>query len=162
MSTIFASRDDKVITPTFRLCPGSLCCDNGFKARNIQTRDLCFVTKTLEKMWVNFFFTHFQDHLIGSQHTFVKPIFSKEKCFHSYIYISTMLFNYARMKMANSSPTSPNMNSIGEVCDRLGKTFLTSLVGNHLATSGLRVNSTPDYNLSFVLAQGEYNIADHT
>ena len=66
------------------------------------------------------------------------------------------------MKMANSSPTSPNMNSIGEVCDRLGKTFLTSLVGNHLATSGLRVNSTPDYNLSFVLAQGEYNIADHT
>ena len=66
------------------------------------------------------------------------------------------------MKMANLSLTSPNMNSIGEVFKRLGKTFLMSLVGNHWATGGLRVNSTPDYNLSFVPPQGEYNIADHT
>ena len=36
---------------------------------------------------------------------------------------------------------------------------LTSLVSNHWATGGVRVNSTPDYNLSFVPAQGEYNIA---
>ena len=34
------------------------------------------------------------------------------------------------------------MSSIGEVCDRLGKTFLTSLVGNHWATGGLLVNSS--------------------
>ena len=66
------------------------------------------------------------------------------------------------MKMANLSLTSPNMSSIVEVCDRLGKTFLTSLVGNHLATSGLQVNSTSEYNLSVVTARGEYNIADHT
>ena len=33
------------------------------------------------------------------------------------------------------------MCSIGEVCDRLGKTFLTSLVGNHWATGGLWVSS---------------------
>ena len=32
------------------------------------------------------------------------------------------------------------MSSIGEVCYRLGHTFLTSLVGNQWATSGLRVN----------------------
>ena len=45
------------------------------------------------------------------------------------------------MNMANLSQTQPNMSSIGEVCDSLGKTFLTSLVGNHRATGGLRVNS---------------------
>ena len=65
-------------------------------------------------------------------------------------------------KMANLSLTSPNMSSIGDVCNRLGKTFLTLIVGNHWATGGLQVNSTPDYNLSFVPALGEYNIANHT
>ena len=44
--------------------------------------------------------------------------------------------------MTHLSWTSPNMSSIGEVCYRLGKTFLTSLVGNHWATVGLRVNSS--------------------
>ena len=33
------------------------------------------------------------------------------------------------------------MSSIREVCDRLGKTFLTSIAGNHWATGGLQVNS---------------------
>ena len=65
-----------------------------------------------------------------------------EKCFFSVIYISTMLFNYIHMKMAHLPWTSPNMGSIGEVCDRLGKTILKSLVGNHWATGGLRVNSS--------------------
>ena len=60
-----------------------------------------------------------------------------------------MLFNNTHRNMANLSPTSPNMISIGEVYNRLGKTFMTSLVGNHWATGGLQVNSTPDYNLSF-------------
>ena len=64
--------------------------------------------------------------------------------------------------MANISPTSPNMRSIGEICDRLGKTFLTSLVGSHWVTGGLQVKSTADYNLSFVPPQGQYIIADHT
>ena len=45
--------------------------------------------------------------------------------------------NYTQMKMAHLSRTSPNMSSIGEVCDRLGKTFLTSLVGNHWAAGVL-------------------------
>ena len=31
------------------------------------------------------------------------------------------------MKLANLYPTSPNMRLIGEVCDRLGKTFLTTV-----------------------------------
>ena len=52
-----------------------------------------------------------------------------------------MLFNYTQMKMAHLSRTSPNMSSIGEVCDRLGITFLTSFVSNHWASGGLRVNS---------------------
>ena len=49
------------------------------------------------------------------------------------------------MKITHLSPTSSNMSSIGEVSERLGKTFLTSLAGNHWATGGTRVNSTPDY-----------------
>ena len=44
------------------------------------------------------------------------------------------------MKIAHLSRTSPNTSSIGEVCDRLCKKFLTSLVGNHWATGGLWVN----------------------
>ena len=54
-----------------------------------------------------------------------------------------MLFNYTQMKMAHLSRTLPNTSSIGKVCDRLGRTFLTSLVGNHWATGGLRVNLYP-------------------
>lgn len=42
--------------------------------------------------------------------------------------------------MAHLFRTSQNMSSIGEVCDRLGKTFLTSLVSNHWANGGLLVN----------------------
>ena len=34
------------------------------------------------------------------------------------------------------------MSSIGEVCNMLSKTFLTSLVGNHWATGGLWMNSS--------------------
>ena len=44
------------------------------------------------------------------------------------------------MKTVHLSQTSPNMSSIGEVCNILGKTFLTSLVGNHWATGRLRLN----------------------
>ena len=75
-----------------------------------------------------------------SQDTFIKKklFFLREKCFYSYINISTMIFNYTQMKMAQ---TSPNMSSIGELCDRLGETSLTSLVVNHWATGVLRVNS---------------------
>ena len=35
------------------------------------------------------------------------------------------------------------MSSIGAVCDSLGKTFLTLLLGNLGATGKLRVNSSP-------------------
>ena len=35
------------------------------------------------------------------------------------------------------------MSSIGALCDRLGKTFLTFLLGNLGATVGLWVNSSP-------------------
>jgi hypothetical protein len=44
------------------------------------------------------------------------------------------------------------MSSIGALCDRLGMTFLKFLLGNLGATGGLRVNSSPAYNLSFVPA----------
>ena len=53
------------------------------------------------------------------------------------------LFYYTQMKMAHLSKTPPIMSSIGEVCDSLVKTSLTSLVGNYWATDGLRVNSSP-------------------
>ena len=53
--------------------------------------------------------------------------------------MSNMLFIYTQMKMAYLSQTSPNTISIGEVCVRLDKRFLTSLIGKHWATSGLQV-----------------------
>ena len=43
--------------------------------------------------------------------------------------------------MAHLCRTSPNISSIREVCNRLGKTFLTSLISNHWATGRLWVNS---------------------
>ena len=52
-----------------------------------------------------------------------------------------MIFKYIQMKLAHLSRTSPNKSSVGEVCSRLGKTFLTSHVGNHWSTGGLRENS---------------------
>ena len=56
--------------------------------------------------------------------------------------------------MANLSPCSPNMSSIAEICDKLGKTFLTSLVGNYWATDGLRVNLTLDTIFPLFLLKG--------
>ena len=53
-----------------------------------------------------------------------------------------ILLYYTQMKMAYLSQTPPNMSSIRAVCDNLGKTSLTSLVGNYWATDGLRVNSS--------------------
>ena len=54
-----------------------------------------------------------------------------------------ILFYYIHMMMINLSQTPPNMSSIEAVCDSLGKTSVTSLVGNYWATGGLRVNSSP-------------------
>ena len=45
--------------------------------------------------------------------------------------------------MAHLYKTRPNRSSIRAVCDSLGKTSLTSLVGYYWATDGRRVNSSP-------------------
>ena len=47
------------------------------------------------------------------------------------------------MMIVHLCQTPPNMSSIGALCDRLGKTFLTFLLGNLGATVGLWVNSSP-------------------
>ena len=47
------------------------------------------------------------------------------------------------MMIVHLCQSPPNMSSIGALCDRLGKTFLTFLLGNLGATVGLRVNSSP-------------------
>ena len=47
------------------------------------------------------------------------------------------------MMMIHLSRTPPNMSSIGALGNRLGKTFLTFLLGNLGATGGLWVNSSP-------------------
>ena len=47
------------------------------------------------------------------------------------------------MMIVHLSQNPPNMSSIGALCDRLGKTFLTFLLGNLGATGGLRVSSSP-------------------
>ena len=44
--------------------------------------------------------------------------------------------------MAHLSTLGPNISWIGEVCDTLDTTSLTSLVDNHWPTAGLRVNSS--------------------
>ena len=68
--------------------------------------------------------------------------------------------------MTHLSQPQPNMSSIGEGCDSLGKTIRTSLVGNLWATDGFRVNSYSGEGglsfVSFVSAQGECNFADDT
>ena len=50
---------------------------------------------------------------------------------------------YTQLKVARLSQTPPKMSSIVAVCNSLGKTSLTSLVGNYWATDGLWVNSSP-------------------
>ena len=61
------------------------------------------------------------------------------------------------MKKTYLSRPPPNMNLIGEVCDSLGKDFLTSFVGNHWATGWLWSHMTSvkarDYKQSFVCLQ---------
>ena len=62
------------------------------------------------------------------------------------------------MMMIHLSQTPLNMNSIGAVCDSLGKTFLTLLVDNLGATGRVRVNSSPvkvkRINFSLFLPKG--------
>ena len=67
-------------------------------------------------------------------------LFLGKKAFTHTFTFQPYFFNYTQMNMAHLSRTSPNTSSIGEVSDRLGKIFLTSLVGYHWATGGLRVN----------------------
>ena len=43
--------------------------------------------------------------------------------------------------MTHLSQHQPDMSSIGEGCNSLGNTFLTSLVGNLWTTGGFRVDS---------------------
>ena len=54
------------------------------------------------------------------------------------------------MKIAHLSQTPTNMSSIGAVCDSLGKTSQTSLVGLYWATDGLWVNSS-QVKLEFII-----------
>ena len=51
-----------------------------------------------------------------------------------------MLFYYNNIPMIHSSPTLPNMSSIGAVCHSLRKTFLRLFVHNLGSTGELRVN----------------------
>ena len=97
-------------------------------------------------MWeknFNIFFRQFKENYFGSQDTFIRPVFFFENRFYSFNYISTMLLSYTQMKMTHLSQPQPNLSSIKEGCDSLGKTFLTSLVGNQWASGGLWVNSSP-------------------
>ena len=109
--------------------------------------------------------TFIRENYFGSQDNFIKSFFFFGKRLLLVHLHLTMLFNYTQMKMEHLSQTSPNMSSIKEVLDRLGKTFLTSFVGNHWATGGLRVNSySGEGGLIIFLCscRGEYNIADDT
>ena len=57
--------------------------------------------------------------------------FCQGNCFCSYICISTLLFNFTHMKIIYIYCPPQNMNSIGEVCDSLGKDSVTWFDGNH-------------------------------
>ena len=109
--------------------------------------------------FVFYIFSHSLEKI--SLEAFIKPSIFGENAFTPTITFQPC-YSITPDEDAHLSRTSLNMSSIGEVFNRLGKTFLTSPVRNRWATGGLRVNSTPDYNLSCVPARGEYNIADQT
>ena len=66
------------------------------------------------------------------------------------------------MELVHLSTLGPNISWIGEVCDTLNTTSLTSLVDNHWPTAGIRVNSSFLKAQSLVPARGDYNISKHT
>ena len=109
-------------------------------------------------------FTQFRENQYGSEETFIKPAIFQENYFYSLIYHSTQLFNYTQWKITHLSRPQPNVSFIGEGCNSLGKKSLASLVGNHWATGELWrelvLGEGMAYKLSFVPAQGEFNIAD--
>ena len=81
---------------------------------------------------------------LSEKNPFIKPVFFWETWFYSYIYIHLQFNPIIYLHPAEEgtfisdfTKYEPNQRS-----DRLGKIFLTSLVGNHWATGGLRVNSS--------------------
>ena len=130
----FAGHRDNTIPATF----GSKIVkrlQRGLKARNTQIRDERFFKRTLRTKESEFFFYNFYtvgriwENLFKSQETFIKPVFFWEIFFFSFINIQILVFHNPMMNLAHISQTPPNMSSIGAVCDALGKTSLTSLVG---------------------------------
>ena len=77
-----------------------------------------------------------------ARNTQIRYYVFSQKPFYFYIYISTIFFNYTHMKMINFSWPSPNMSSIGEVCDMLGTVWLSLSGGNHWATGVFQLSST--------------------
>ena len=106
------------------------------------------------KFFLNFFLHSLEKIILEVRTFFYKTFLFCGKCFNSDIYISTVVCNYTNMKMANLSPTSPSMSLIREVCDKLVKTFLTSLFDNHWANGGLLVNSTQFIIFPLFLLEG--------
>ena len=117
----------------------------GLKARNTQFCNVCLVKKNPYKYLGHFFFNiflaQFRENTSEVRTLLWGLSFFWENLFSSFIYILTMFFfNYTHMKMTHWSQPQPNMSSIREGCNSLGKTFLTSLVGKHWATGALWVN----------------------
>ena len=117
----------------------------GLKARNTQFCNVYFVIKTLKNIWAIFFFNiclaQFRENT-SEVRTLLWGLsfFLGKLVFLIYLHFNNVLFNYTHMKMTHWSQPQPNMSSIREGCNSLGKTFLTSLVGKHWATGALWVN----------------------
>ena len=77
----------------------------------------------------------------------VRKLKKKKKMFGKLLLFTHLHFNpviklLQKIKMAHLSLTTPNISSIGEVCDSVRMDLLSSSGGDHWATGGLRVNST--------------------
>ena len=95
------------------------------------------LSQNVGKLFVQYFFLHSLEKFSLEVRTLILNLyFLGENAFtHTFTFEPCYLITH--MKMAHLSWTSPNMSSIGEVPDRLSKTLLMSLVGNHWATGGL-------------------------
>ena len=79
-----------------------------------------------------------------------------------YLHFNSAIYLHPKKDSTLSWP-QPNMSLIKELCDSLGKTSLTSLVGNYWASGGLEgelaLIEGRTYKLYVVPARGECNIA---
>ena len=111
-------------------------------------------------------FTQLRENLFGSQKTFKNLYLFGGKLLYSYIYISTLLFNYTQIKMVHLSLDSTKYELIRRCLlePRSGLTVLKwgKSLGFWWTPGELNLSEGRAYKLSIVPARGGCNIVDGT